>query len=464
MVADSTAKGLSLETRVELLYNIEQPVFVSNTTGIDFGFDSRQFSLSAAIYLANDDKYSPLKSNLDDGTLLNYYAVLESGGLTWRPDENLTFRIGRLEHRDQLDGPYALFASSTSLARPLIEIRYENEYFFYESRWVELNARSEMATEAYPDYFPDRGANLKAYGFKFGDMRFGIQDAAVYVGRSFDFEYLISPIPQYFTQYVKGTDGRPWVDGSNDNNIIGIFWDWNRPDGLSFDAQFLMDDLNIYFMGIGTANPWKAAWAARMKSTSDFGTFSLSHAGALKYTFQPTRDSEAGAYSYTYYPDTRFTVGDSYRDISFDDLMFGYKNGENNVALRLDYAGVLNRFDIQSSLEFVLSGSKSPTNAWNDATWHESEGSRLLDDDVLEKLVVFNFKASRKLGAFIIDGAMMVGGAFNALELVQPEPTAEAEEKLINEYSYIWKPGDDFEFLFSFGIGVRYEFPVMAFF
>ncbi|OHD26360.1 MAG: hypothetical protein A2Y38_00245 [Spirochaetes bacterium GWB1_59_5] len=461
---DLVTEGLSLETRGELQYNIERSSSVTNLVGIDFGFDSTAFSLSAAIYLANDGKYYPLKSNFGDKTLLNYYAVLESGGLVWRPDQNLSFRIGRLEHRDQLDGPYSLFASSSSPAVPLIEIRYENDYFFYESRWVELNSRSEMVTEAYPEGFPDRGANLKAYGFKIGDMRFGIQDSAVYVGRSFDFEYLLSPIPQYFTQYVKGTVGRPWTDGSNDNDIIGVFWDWNRPDGLSFDAQFLMDDLNIHFLGIGTWNPGKAAWAMRARAKTRAGTFSLSHAGALKYTFQPTRDNEDGAYSYTYYPDTRFTIGTSYREISFDDLMLGYKNGENNVALRLDYEGVWSGIDITSNLEFVLSGSKSPTNAWNDDTWHDYKGSRMLDDDVLEKLVTFNLKASRRFGDFVVEGAFLLGGAFNALELVQPEPVADAADKLINKYSYIWKPGDDNEFLFGASIGLRYDIPVMGLF
>jgi len=462
------SEGLSLATRIEFSYDVSRSGSVANLDGIDFGFESPAFSLSAALFLSNDGKYSPLESNQAGGTLFDYYAVLESGGLVWRPDQNLSFRIGRLEHRDQLDGPYGLFVSSTAPAAPLMEIRYENDYFFYESRWVELNARSDMETEAYPESFPDRGANVKAYGFKIGDMRFGFQDSAVYVGRNFDFEYFLSPIPQYFTQYVKGTAGRPWADGSNDNNIIGAFWDWTRPDGLSFDAQFLMDDFNLYFLGIGKWNPWKAAWATSASLESDIGTFRLSHAGALKYTFQPTRDAYDKSYSYTYYPDTRFTIGSKYRAITLDDLMFGYKNGENNLAAQLDYTGDWAGFGIRSSLEFVLSGSKSPTNAWNDETWHDYQGSRMLDDDVLEKLLVFNSVVSRRVGDFVLEGAVLVGGAFNALELVQPAPSDEVstnpDYQDINNYSNIWKPGADHEFLFSASISVRYEIPVMGLF
>jgi len=459
-------KGLSLSTRFGFVYDTENQTAFSSLGGIDFGFDSRAYSLSAKLLIQNDGTYTPEVANLDDNNFLNYYAFLESGGLTWRPDENLTFSFGRLEHRDQLTGPYGLFVSSVAPAAPLIEIRYENSYFFYESRWVELNSRSTMITDAFPDAFPDRGTNIKAYGFKFGDMRFGFQDAAVYVGRSFDFEYLISPIPQYFTQYVKGTEGRPWTDGSNDNDIIGVFWDWNRSGSLSFDAQFLMDDFNMHFLGVGPDNPWKAAWAASTSLTTGIGKFKLSHAGALKYTFARTRDEskDGQEYSYTYYPDTRFMVDSAYRSISIEDMMFGYKNGENNIAFRLDYEGRPYGLDVQSYFEFVLSGSKSPTNAWHGSDdWRDHPGTQLLTDPVLEKRCVLNTSVSRRFGNFILDGTLQLGAVFNALELVKPVPSATADPALlVNTDSWIWTPGAKNTFMYGASLGVRYEIPVMA--
>lgn len=485
--------NLALATTFEGSFDSETGL--SNLAEIDFGFTSGQFDLSAVLFINNDGKYLPLESNQAGGTFFDYYAFMKSGGIAWRPDPAISLKFGRLEHRDQLDGPYSLFVSSAAPSALMGQLRYENDYFFYESRWVELNSRSSMYTEAYykePNYlnpldpdsgplhlndplgesngpFPDRGANVKAYGFKFGNgMRFGFQDAAIYTGRSFDFEYLINPIPQYFIQYVKKTDGRPWATGDNENNLIGAFWDWQVNDRLKLDAQFLMDDFNVYFLGIGKWNPWKAAWAASAKVGTDVGTFGFYHAGALKYTFQPTRDNMDEAYSYTYYPDSRFKIGSEYAAIPLSDLMFGYKHGENNIAFMADYSGQVLGMDLYSSLEFVLSGSKSPTNAWHDATWHNYDGSHLLDESVLEKLFLLSASAKKRLGNFYLYGNLALGVAVNALELVQPTPVVDSRGKLgdkaINKYSYIWKPGDDTRLIYGVSFGARYNIPVMGLF
>jgi hypothetical protein len=484
-----TASHLTVAPGLGLKFDTRDASTPSQLGIMDFSFESKTFSLAAQLLGSNDGKYSPLKSNQQGGTFFDYYAFLKAGGLEWRPSDELSFRAGRLEHRDVLDNPYSLFVSSTAPAANILQIRYENDYFFYESRWVELNKDSGMFTTAYPetatfyDYpdnaddsyshtgpFPDRGSNIKTYGFKLGDMVFGFQDAAVYVDRSFDLEYLLSPLPQYFTQYVKGTAGRPWATGNNENDMIGAFWAWKRDDGLSFDAQFLMDDFNLYFLGIGKWNPGKGAWAMRAKLDTDIGTFAFSHAAALKYTFEPTRDELSECYSYTYYPDTRFSIDDpSDRSIGMEDLMIGYKHGENNIAFRLDYEGTWYGFDLSSYGEFVLSGSKSPTNAWHDAFWHDYRGSRILDEDVLEKLVLLNIAASRRFGDFTVSATLLAGCAFNALELTAPDTsdlstkTKYDVKRTINSGSWIWKPGDKNEPIFGAGIFVRWDIPITPF-
>ncbi len=465
--------GVSFTPRFEIKYDNGAATELSTLFGMTFRFDSPEFTLLADLYLANDGKYSPLESNQSGGTFFDYYAFLNAGGLIWRPQQNLTFRAGRLEHRDQLDGPYSLFVSSVAPAALLMEIRYENDHFFYESRWVELNSRSAMYTAAYPKTdtdgdsndesgpFPDRGANVKAYGLKYGRMRFGLQDAAVYTGRSFDYEYFISPLPQYFTQYVKGTTGRPWTTDSNENDIIGAFWDWQYTDELMFEAQYLLDDLNMHKLGVGPYNPWKAAWALRTKLKTEYGTFSLSHAGAFKYTFGPTRDRKSECYSYTYYPDSRFTIDDpSDSEIAFEDLMFGYKNGENNIAFRLDWENEWRTLRLASYLEFMLSGAKSPTNAWHDDYWHDYEGGRLLDDDELEKRIVLSLGASKAIKDLTIMGSLLVGCAFNALELTEPDAVTNSKYDTVNNNSWIWKPGDDNELILAASVGVKYAIPV----
>jgi hypothetical protein len=207
----------------------------------------------------------------------------------------------------------------------------------YTAAYPKTDTDGDSNDESGP--FPDRGANVKAYGLKYGRMRFGLQDAAVYTGRSFDYEYFISPLPQYFTQYVKGTTGRPWTTDSNENDIIGAFWDWQYTDELMFEAQYLLDDLNMHKLGVGPYNPWKAAWALRTKLKTEYGTFSLSPRGGLQV--QPSARPVTGRASVIptlYYPipASPSTTPRTAKSPSRTSC-FGYKNGENNIAFRLDW-------------------------------------------------------------------------------------------------------------------------------
>jgi hypothetical protein len=440
----------------------------------DFSYNSEYFGFVAAASFNQDDKYTPDKTNLPDRSLFSSYFLMDQGAMVFR-GLDMQLEVGRKDHQDVVDTPYSLFISSKNNPALLANFRYENDFAFYETRWMELNSRSGVATPAFPapeeggNYFPDRGAQLKTYGFKLGGMRFGFQDAAVYTERSFDLEYFVSPLPNYLIQYVKGTEGRPWSTDNNENDIMGFFWDWTPDDDLYLNAQVLIDDLNVFGIADTLRNPWKAAYTLGARWQTEAGTFGLYHALATKYTFAPTRDSTnpVNAYSYTYYPDTRFLYsGSDYSAISVEDMMIGYYNGENNIALRFDYDTVLKGTSLATSLEFVVSGPKSPANAWHEETWYPEPGTKLLDTSTLEKKLVLKAQGSRRFGNFVGFSTITAGVAINALEL-QPgvenyvDASVDWDKEDQNANIWIWRPGDSTEFTWSLSLGLRYEIPVM---
>lgn len=71
-----------------------------------------------------------------------------------------------------------------------MSLKYENESLFYETRWIGLNHDSKVKLSYDTDNtYPERGANYKTYGIKFGNYRFAYQEAAVYYDEYFNFEY-----------------------------------------------------------------------------------------------------------------------------------------------------------------------------------------------------------------------------------------------------------------------------------
>jgi len=425
---------------------------------LDFGYNSEHFAFIAATSFRQDDDYSPDVANFPDGTLFDSYFMMDQGGLVFR-GLGMELKVGRFEHGDAVDSPYTLFISSKRNPAVLANFRYENDFAFYETRWIELNSRSAVSTPAFTTGFPDRGAQLKTYGVKLGTMRFGFQDAAVYTGRSFDLEYFVSPMPNYLIQYVKGTTGRPWSTGSNENDIMGFFWDWQASDELYLDAQALIDDMNVFGAGGTPFNPWKAAYSLGASLDTGIGRFGFHHALATKYCFSTTSDADPSlAYPWAYYPDTRFYLASGeLRSIAMEDLMIGYYNGENNMAFRLDYSGSWSGFDIVSNLEFVLSGPKSPANAWHAGGY--TAGTKLFDYSLIEKKLVLEAQASRRFGDFLAFVTARAGVAINALELQAPSDTLTGVT--IEDNAWIWRPGDDTDYIWSIGLGVRYDIPVM---
>jgi hypothetical protein len=429
---------------------------------ISIGIDTKYLDLIGELGLYDSKKFMPFKADLPGDKVSNLYFFMEEGGarLHFGP---LSLDAGRFRHYDVIDSPYSLFENSNGNATVLLSLRYEDDFFFYQSRWLELNNRSYMnATATYtasdssiqpitafPSGYPDRGANIKTYGFKIAKgMRFGFQDAAVYTGRSFDLEYLLNPIPQYFIQYAKTNGGRPWATGGNENDIVGIFWDWAREDGYSFDAQILVDDFSIHGLSPSTLpdNPWKLAWTLGGRRETDFGSFGFYHAGATKCTFEPITMGDAASvqencYGYTYSPDTRFD--DSYdfdfsnpQPIQIEDNSIGYKYGENNLAFQADWKYELkDDYKLCAALEYVIAGSNSPANPWGELLKHPS-GTKLLDDAVLEHRVLAKLAGTKSIGDWDFSAKLVGGVRLNAMELGAPAGTDPGWTQSL----YIWKP------------------------
>ncbi len=444
-----------------------------------FRFDAEPFSLSALGVMRNDGKYDAELAGVPGGKFFGNYILMVEGGATMRRD-GLSFRAGRFRHYDELESPYSLFVNSLGHSANIMELRFENANFLYQSRWVELNARSafqsgeadprlrswhiEMldgagnALPASASYagFPDRGANIKTYALKIGNLRVGYQDAAVYSGppgsgRSFDFEYFLNPIPQYFIQYVKGTGGRPWTTGDDENNFLGLFVDWRNHEGAYLYAQGLLDDFSIAFLFPQTFDyPYKAGLAAGGRVPTRLGVVGLHAALSPMYSFSPITMTDGSgdhtgkqwqsSYGYTYYPETRYwleTSGEA-KSIAIEDNMVGFMHGENTVALMAEWSDRLAGMQLLANLELRLAGSSSPANPWHDGVGHPA-GTRLLDEEYIESRILGKLSASKSYGPLSLRGSVNLGYVWNERRLRAPvgvDPQFSAVDRNV----WIWSP------------------------
>jgi len=415
-------------------------LYVEERAGLEF--DDGRFSVVGSLVMRNDGKYQAELATVPGGQFFGNYILMEEGGLGYS-QENISLQVGRFRHYDEIDSPYSLFINSLGHSANIVQLRYENDWFVYQTRSIELNSRSAYQSEAWPNGFPDRGASVKTYALKVGQMRVGFQDAAVYTGRSFDLEYLVNPLPQYFIQYVKGTGGRPWTTGANENNIIGLFWDWNRNEDQYFYVQTLLDDFNIHALFPSTPElPYKAGWALGARIDTEVGTFGFHHAGSPRYSFQPITSTSTAtqaetAYGYTYYPETRYTVDGQEAPIFIEDTMLGLKLGENTLGFQVDWSHNLGGFDFGALVEYQIAGAASPANPWHDLVFHPL-GTRMLDDPVLESTLRAGIEVRKEVGPFLFTLSGDLGYRWNERSLRVPVP--EASSSLVDQHVWIWEP------------------------
>jgi hypothetical protein len=216
---------------------------------------------------------------------------------------------------------------------------------------------------------------------------------------------------------VKTVSGSPWATGGYENEIVGMFWDWKRDDGLSLNAQLLIDDFSVFGLGGTPNNPWKLAWTVGGRKKTDYGTFGFYQAGATKYVFQ-TVDHEANAYpySYTYYPDTQFNWDSAAYPISIEDNSLGYKYGEDNLAFLVDWSKTVSGCDLYVSLELLLAGTNSPNDPWDGFSSYPG-GTELLDNESIEKRILGTVSGSWRTGPWRLYGSLTGGVAIDPLGL-----------------------------------------------
>ena len=410
----------------------------------------RPFSLVGELRVQNDDRYSPPQ----DGHWYGYHATIHQGGAILQTGP-FTVRAGKLLHSGQVDSPYSLFVSSQQLSALQLDLRVETSRLFFTTRSIMLNRDSARG-------YPERGAAIRSWGVRLGNLRLGFQDSIVYTGRTFDLEYFINPVPGGLIQYVNRARGSPWAMGVNHNSLMGFFADYSLPRTYLY-AQVLVDDFNSnrFVDPDSYQNPDKIAWSLGARHGFHFGHLGFYHAGATKYTFQsfgsPGIDTR---YSYTYYPDVEYRLHDEVRVIRPEDNYIGYLHGENNLAFLLSYDppdAWLGRLTLTSSLELTLSGSKSPGNPWHQYTWwtQGGQGTRFLDDERLELRLLGRAAASLPVRGWTFSADISLGFVRNELEL-----TAIPDEYFVegvNEIRY-FSPGTVSRPIGSLGIGASYGF------
>ena len=424
-------------------------IYDNINTAVYYNYDF--FSLLAEISIKNDKKYSPAED-----FWFGHYFYMDQGGMFFDFDL-LSLQFGRFYQEDLVNSPYSLFFSSMDLPALLTDITFHTGIFTYSSRWIVLNNRSDPQI-GYPSGYPDRGMNYKIYAFQFGDLRVGLQDVVIYVDYIFDVEYFLSPIPHTIGQMHRD-EGKPWSQDTNDNIIMGLFADWRKPRFYLY-AQWLLDDINLDFIIPNFLRdtwgdrqiPQKTAWSLGGYYDFPFGRLGFYHAGATKYTFAPNTDWESNPYQYSYYPNVEYQLEDgTILTLDYIDNYIGYKYGENNLAFLFDYSNTFSRVDFNASLEYVVSGSKSPANPWHEYLSHSAAGSntRLLDDPILEHTVAAQVAASWSWRKLSVYSRLRLGGVFNKLEL---EPAGDLGPDIFRP-----QPGNH-EVIYRLTLGLTYVF------
>jgi len=430
-----------------------------DTSQLKLEYTTPLFDIVIDGMMSNDEKYDGAD---EQEYLYGRYLFLDAGYTDLRLGP-FTVRAGRSSYSDEVEIPYSVFISSEKHPSLMADVRYEGDLFFYESRWISLNSDSSqyytgynpgepLAAAGTPTHWADRGMNYKVYGINAGDWRFGFQDSVIYLNREFDPEYFFNPAPMYFIQIITTAPGRPYGEFGDAKSLMGFFVERER-EGDYGAAQILIDDLNGSFIpGVEVGNLTKMSWSLGGRKETLFGTFGFYHAGATKYTFQGTyADDDQGEfeldppedsvdvyynyypYEYTYYPVSVYMLesGDP-MPLHYTDNYIGYKYGENNLAFMVDYENSfrnspIGRFDLYSSLEWILSGAKAPSNPWHEGyNTDVSDKSFELLDGTVEHVIVNTTRFSKPVGGFMLNLDLVLGYRFNAMKLEQAptEPDA----------------------------------------
>ena len=249
----------------------------------------------------------------------------------------------------------------------------------------------------------------------------------------------------------------------------------------------LIDDLNLDILPWVSSRTFKSkvAWNIGGWKAFDFGTLGIRHAGATKYTFESTRTIESSTvwgaegyvdvpysilpYEYAYYPVTEYTMksGDQ-MPVYYEDLYAGYKYGENNLAFMVDYEDTLFKgtpyeFKLYSYFEYVMNGSKSPANPWQEYDSPRNPNIEyshwaLFSGAPIEHILRVKATSRKKIGNFTFMVEALVGYVFNGIKLVSVTPDYEdfATVPWKEPKIYVPQNGNNFP-VFQVSLGASYS-------
>jgi hypothetical protein len=490
-------------------YNALNGVNVYDTLAFGGAVKTKYFDSVGTLTFRRDEKVYP-----SEPYFLGHYMELTEGYIKFHYEGKgfgaFILQGGRMTPKDYFDSPYSLYISSAAKSSVGLYLSYSNPFFFYESRWIQLTFNSIYSPEEMDPTaasfitnaikYPDKSANIKTTGFKVGDFRFGLQDSIVYLGRTFDPEYFLSPLPQFAGQLVTTFVGRPWTSDQNDMANLGFFLEWGKKGKYEAKGSFLLDDVNLDFLpGVNSGLVSKAAWAIGGYYTFKWGKLSFWHAGALKYSFAATYTDEdwnnanlgsvyySGVpslplttspwslypYEYTYYPMPEYSVNGVGQPVYVEDMYLGYKYGENAISFIIEYENYFFKgkpydFHLYASLEYVANGTKMPNNPWHlydDPVSDLSQPAYLLDEAVLEHRIIATAIFTKEMRVdyfhqFKFIAKVQVGGIFNRLKLVSVSETYDYGTSALTPKAYVPQEGEHL-FIFTVTLGATYMFNVL---
>jgi hypothetical protein len=410
---------------------------------IDLSYASALIDFGAAGHFTNDGKYQSTDNWM--AQLGKQYFMLDEG-YTRLHAGGFAFQAGYLQSVSSIDTPYEVFLNPLAPSSLGMDLAWEDSLFQYESRYIAVNVRSSNAygwgpTPKSTEMWLDKGVNYRLIALKFSGLRVGYEESSVYL-RGFDANYFFSPLPSILTNTLLTQGNNPWTEGGNgmnDNSLMGLFADY-KSGPLYGEAQLLVDDINLDFLlpagsPLRTGSLNKLAWSVGGKYTFPFGTLGFWHGGATAHTYAatypadyspsqaPPFDANTIPYEYMYIPSVIFNGN----EVDPRDSNIGFPWGENALAFKVTFDTVAFRgtpwtFDLSSSLEYVLNGSKSPDNPWHEYTSIRQipEQIQLFNvggPEVLNQILILHAGVKKALGDFEAGLAVDVGGDFNALQV-----------------------------------------------
>ena len=403
------------------------------------------FAFGASAGITNQGKYAGEVGSIGEALRGHWFQLYE--GVLALNFEKITVSGGYSAHSDIIDSPYSLFISSADIPAITFDFSYTGELFFATSRWVGLSLDSGLTNvdsnnDSAAVNLADRGLNYRTFGVAIGNSwRVGYQESIVYLDQYFSPIYFLAPVPYIFSALIAERVGSPLYSTTAVNPNIGIFVEYDSIPHYGY-IQVLVDD-------VGVASTIKMAWSAGYEFASNVGRFGFYHAGATKNTFQAARIGES--YPYTHSATNTYRRNTDAAILWYFDNYIGYLYGENTLSFRAEYENIFGIVSLQGGVEYVISGSKSPTNPWQEDSG--PSGTFLLDDDRMEHTILLD--ADVTITVFedvqvLFSGSL--GYVFNQLELRAPS------DSIFDQGNQIFTPGSVSRIIFAAFVGVQYTY------